>query len=67
MESEKDNHENSEATSEKQTTPTTEFDKLATSNEKAAKLAKVHQHKFKQLTGRYEELRGRMKLKIIAA
>ena len=67
MESEKENNESTEAPSGKELTPTTEFDKLTSSNEKAAKLAKEHQHKFKQLTVRYEELRGRMKLKIIAA
>ena len=47
MESEKETNESTEAPSGKELTPTTEFDKLASSNEKAAKLTKEHQHKFK--------------------
>jgi len=67
MESQKDINESTEAPSEKEVTPESEFNRLISSNEKAEKLATVFNHKFKQLTGRYSELSGKMNLKLNGA
>ena len=66
MENQKDINESTEAPSDEKINYSSEFDHLIGSNENAEKLSKVFVHKFKQLSDRYEELSGKMNLKLTA-